>query len=809
MPREHVIETAEPIWEAEDGLILGNGDLSVSIYQKPEHLVWRFGKNDVWDRRIDFSDDYEPAHIDEIKRGLREEGWVSGTNRGGGKAKATKGPPADPKRMEEICEVCPSYAKRSTPCPKPVGELWLHLPIDKHGMKVHQKLVLERDECEITVSWPDGCEIRVLCFVHPRLNVLAVRWQVVNWNSATALSHQVPVYFSVFRWADSTIEQFRFTLQNRGRNPHIPYPDDPSQCTPLDPPTYEQFQGRWLIQQSFHPSLDYPAGYRYWMLPFVTPDGLMIDPVRVSPSPDKAIHLYGNDDVLDGWMCLAIPCSSDEGDCEGEAQRFIAAVGDDVAGACETWRAENLVAADAFWAHSAIEMDDALLEDTWYENVYLRRCTYRHDVIAPGLGLPSTVQDYSMWHGDYHMDFNYQQPFYGDFGANHLDIGDAYFVGLQHMIDIGRKIAADSFGYRGCYVAVSGYPFPVEADPFGTGSLARMMYPTGWTMIHYWSRYLHTYDKQWLAETGYPVIRDCALFLTDFLEPGDDGLYHAFPSCQGESFFTGNVDDFTDQPQVIRNIRYCLAMAIQAAKELGVEPDHQAEWQERLDKLVTTDETREDLPPEQRERLKLNPPQFTCVDHENLLPKPGDFAHVLRLTMDSHMWRASCNTLPWFWLTRLRNDVFDPNTELELVHAHLQRWRTPGAHLRSMSAGDHGFIGAYGESMGIILPIQEMLLQSWDGSLRLFAAWPKDMDGRFRTLRAEGAFLVSAGYRDGRVGPVEITSEVGNPVRLASPWPTPAVVLNQSGKPHPHTVEDGLVCFDTEAGCRYEVAPEG
>jgi hypothetical protein len=808
MAREHVIETSETILESEDGIILGNGDLSVSIYQRSEHLVWRIGKTDVWDRRFDFSDDYEPAHIDEIKRGLREEGWVSGSYRGGGKVKATKGT-ADPKRMEEICEVCPSYAKRPYPCPKPVGELWMHLPIDKHEMTIHQKLVIERDECEITVSWPDGCEIRVLCFVHPTLNVLAVRWEVVNWGDATALSHQVPVWFSVFRPADSTIEQFRFELQNRGRNPYIPYPDDPADCTPLDPPSYEQFDGQWVIEQTFPPDLEFTDGFKYFMLPFTTPDGLMIDPVRVGPSPDKAIHLYGNEDVHAGWMCLAIPCTSDEGGCEAEAKRFIDAVGDDVAGTCERWREENLAAAEAFWARSAIEMDDDLLENTWYENVYLRRCTYRADKIAPGLGLPSTVQDYSMWHGDYHMDFNYQQPFYGDFGANQFEIGDSYFTGLQHMIDIGRKVAADSFGYRGCYIAVTGYPIKTDFDPFGTGSLSRMMYPTGWTMIHYWSRYLHTYNKDWLRDVGYPVIRDCALFLTDFLELGDDGRYHAFPSCQGESFFTGNVDDFTDQPQVIRNIRYCLAAAAQAARELDVDAEQIAEWEDRLAKLVTTDETREDLPPELRKRLELNPPQFTCVDHEGLLPKPGDFAHVLRITMDSHMWRSSCNTLPWFWMTRIRNDVFDPNTELDLVHAHLSRWRTPGAHLRSMSAGDHGFIGAYGESMGIILPIQEMLLQSWDGSLRLFPAWPKGKSAAFTTLRAEGAFLVSAAIKGDTVGPVTLTSEAGRPCRLESPWPDQAVTVTSAGKAVDHTLEDRFICFDTEAGGEYTIDRTG
>ena len=66
----HVIEVNERLLCPEDGLLLGNGDLSVSVYQTADRIVWRFGKNDVWDRRHDLSDDPKPAHIDEIARGI-------------------------------------------------------------------------------------------------------------------------------------------------------------------------------------------------------------------------------------------------------------------------------------------------------------------------------------------------------------------------------------------------------------------------------------------------------------------------------------------------------------------------------------------------------------------------------------------------------------------------------------------------------------------------------------------------------------------------------------------------------------------
>ena len=80
----HTIEVNQLVLEAEEGLLLGNGDLSVSVYQRPGELVWRFGKNDVWDRRLDMSDSPEPAHIEEIAKGIGEQGWKGGGYDAGG-----------------------------------------------------------------------------------------------------------------------------------------------------------------------------------------------------------------------------------------------------------------------------------------------------------------------------------------------------------------------------------------------------------------------------------------------------------------------------------------------------------------------------------------------------------------------------------------------------------------------------------------------------------------------------------------------------------------------------------------------------
>ena len=67
--------------------------------------------------------------------------------------------------------------------------------------------------------------------------------------------------------------------------------------------------------------------------------------------------------------------------------------------------------------------------------------------------------------------------------------------------------------------------------------------------------------------------------------------------------------------------------------------------------------------------------------------------------------------------------------------------------------------------------IQEMLLQSHAGVVRVFPAVPAAWtDVAFDSLRAEGAFLVSAAIKRGKVVEVRIVSEKGGRLRLSNPF---------------------------------------
>lgn len=57
--------------------------------------------------------------------------------------------------------------------------------------------------------------------------------------------------------------------------------------------------------------------------------------------------------------------------------------------------------------------------------------------------------------------------------------------------------------------------------------------------------------------------------------------------------------------------------------------------------------------------------------------------------------------------------------------------------------------------------LNEMVLQSYEGKIRIFPDWDMDIDCSFENLRADGAFLVSASVSGGKIGVIKIESEKG------------------------------------------------
>ena len=818
---EHVLILNDMILSVDDGLVLGNGDLSVSIYQKVGEIVWRFGKGDVWDRRHQVEENPTPITMDELRHGIAKEGWICPAY--GGDVEALHGT-KHPKRMLEALAGPPSQ-KYPYPMPKPVGELTLHWPADLQKLKITQKLFVEQGRVEIICEWLNGEQLKVDCFIHPQLNVLVVNWNLTGFHpgSPQPFFKTMPVWLSLYRWADTPIAEFSAKWMNQYGCPMFSGFVNPK-ATTLPPPEVIEHAGYNVIEQKFYEDPLFPDGFRYWM-------GCLTDQVNVeqidtgplnearlliSPVTSMDIEFvsefmtvdqqlrdgtldYPEPEYYSGWAIIPVTTSSDKGGPQQEFDRICKLVKKEGGSVIKKWKKESVEAARKFWSASAVKIAEPTLEDLWYETLHICRCVYRKGTIPPGLFMSSTINDHVLWKGDYHTNYNIQQPFWGFLTSNHPELDEPYFTIMDFHNQIGQKIAKDYCGTRGTFIQICGYPIKAKDDPYGSGPMGRMPYMTGYVPELDWWHYLYTQDVEYLRDRGYPFIRDCALFYTDFLQLGDDGLYHAFPSCWGEEGYDGTIEKNMDSLQTIEHARSSMSMALRAAKLLGVDSDLQKDWQERIDKLAPGLGEAEWLPlPEAADgrHQKFNVPGF----------RPGENYRFPNKWTLSQRWWGWADKLTISWIRDVRGGQFKPDEEFSDLVKVIQRWRHPNGLVWPMPIRYYGNPGGWTEVFGIIEPLQEMLLQSWDGSIRLFPAWPTNVDAGFKQFRAEGAFLVSADKKDGCIGDVMIESLAGCSCTVVNPWPDSTVrVIQDDTNKAVLEEKKTTITFDTQKGKQYRI----
>ena len=800
----HIVEIDQPVLVAEEGLLLGNGDLSVSVYQTADEIVFRLGKGDVWDRRMEFSDSCRPAHIQEFIDGELKEGWKTDTVGTKG-TMATKGT-NDERRMRELCQGCSNVTENwPYPCPKPTGELRMHLPMDLPGpMRIVQRLIIEEARLEIECKWKNGVRVVAEAVIPYDENVLSVRWKVFNWDGKAHCGARwnpaMPVWFAMWRWQDPDYGEWASRqTADCGHSGHLGKAKNNPKVTSLPPPKSFMFGSVGCIEQEFYPDNIFRDGFKYRL-------SLSLDPSKYGET--KAIDFAGK--TKDAWV-RAYPV---KGDCAGEISLAVTTSRDKslVAPKAKShaeYRQATVDAARADWARrSFLIPGDSFLENLWYSTCHARRCILKGGTVPPGLFFPSTVQDFSYWHGDYHSNYNVEAIYWGAMTANQMRQEAAYFDCIDFYRPIGEKIAKEYYGTRGCFIQLEGFPVRGEDDHNGNLPLGRMAYMTGWLPEPHFEWYKMTLDKDWLAKRGYPFIKDCALFYLDFLKkaPNEnlppelkDGKYHIFPSIQGESGFSGNPMDVCDKPQALKHCRHALWMAVEASKALDVDDDLRLQWEDRMQNLAKSYVRSEFKPGTEGDY------EFYCslarepAHGGKVWAPPVKWDGKLRVPRRNESWYQGILTTSR--IAMMRDNTCIPERDFPYLRDALEKWTHANGLVWAMAISCYGRSGAWTETLSAMAPFQEMLLQSWDGSIRLFPRWPKDRDVAFSGWRAQGAFLVSGEQKSGRVS-AKVTSEKGADCLVVGDWK----VADSDGK-LVATDHDafGRLRFKTAVGASYDL----
>lgn len=455
-----------------------------------------------------------------------------------------------------------------------------------------------------------------------------------------------------------------------------------------------------------------------------------------------------------------------------------------------------------FWARSGVKLADQDMQRWWYRVLYYAKTVCEPGRMPVGV-LPPLATDATPWHGDYHMNYNTWQAYWALPAANHPELTDPWISYLNSMVPRFKWFAEETYGIEGMYVPIATYLY--EPDPAVCKSknkrqitmnpYCRSLGILGLTVDSLWHKHLLDPDRDYLEKKIYPGLREAAIFFTEFMakcKRDDNGKVLLGPSYApeiGPGIVYNGVFD-------IPYVAYVFDAFTQAAGELNRDRDL-VETCRQYKALLP------DYPTTQYQGKELVADFKGCGFTGHNVPNPA----FPVFPTGQVTWFSSEDEKTLFRDT-LETLLADNGNADVIENVAKARLSMPLGYIdgRKIFKGleiPNGLFMWKGHAHGTYMPeqiglvglINEFLMQSVTKTIRVFPGWPEDMNAEFVTLRAQGGFLVSARKTNGEVVKLEIESTVGGKLRVVSPWET----IKANGK-ELRPDEKGIVSIDTKAG---------
>ena len=768
------------------GMLLGNGDIGACVTVRPDALGLHLGKLDIWDIRV--SEDHV-QHLLPFSEILKL--W----ERASEEAKREGRPDAihletGPLMKEYTMKMRSSYAKR-WPRPWPSGILWFHW--DSRRIRVAmQRLDIATGVYSLDLEFDDlrgGVRmITVRCFINWASGHIRVESDHVLPISSVVYAPHIEAEAQMPRpelWTGPAADGVAFRGEQR-LPATAPTDANPNPGPTSDDRTFTLFgrlSGKWRISENG-------------------------TTVRAEAIAAQRLQFD-----------LALVTTLDDPKCRERAVATVAAM------APLDFNAAHQATAEAwkdYWSRSAIEMEDEALERIWYRNHYLLACCLREGKVAPGLfGNWSSGSIGTAWHGDYHMNYNTQQVFWGLFSSNHVDQHLPYVKLVENLMPMAEWNARVQFGLPGAYFPHTAYPVPSKVNPYPVAPWGYEICETPWTVQSLWWHYQYTLDEAYLRR-AYPLMKAAVDFLAAYFKKDAGGRYHVIPTVSPENWGL-TVDQRLNKDCIIdlTLTEFLLDAVVEASKVLGVDAGPRQQWQDLRKNMAPYPVVEGpfgkvwlDVPGAPAEYVYNVPVTASPIfpGEQVGLDRGQEQLDIARRTVRTIRLEGG-NDVVWQPLVRARLAMLD----LEWFKREVRYCTMPNGVVNDRARQIDGRyrdttnfdfmmrMGIWTENLSLPLVLNECMLQSWAGIIRLFPNTENLGPARFRDLRAVGAFLVSAAWDGHETTHVELLSEKGRRVRLVNPWPGAAVAVNgKVAKATGTTVE-----FATEPGKRYRITKRG
>lgn len=439
---------------------------------------------------------------------------------------------------------------------------------------------------------------------------------------------------------------------------------------------------------------------------------------------------------------------------------------------------------DKYWAQSSVTLPDSILQKQYQNEMYKFASTTREHSYPISLQAVWTADNGKLppWKGDYHHDLNTQLSYWPAYTGNHLTEGMGYLNTLWNQRDTYKRYTRQYFGTEG--MNIPGV-CTLTGEPMG-GWIQYSMSQTvaAWLAQHFYLHWKYSADRTFLKERAYPFLKDVAIYLEQVSEVTPEGVRKLEFSSSPEVFDNSLQAWFSDMTNYdLAMMHFLFKAAAELAHELNL-TDESSHWAALEAQLPDYDVDEEG-----------------CLTFAKGYPyneSHRHFSHAMAIhpmglidwsdgEKSQHIIRATLKRLDevgpdywtgysYSWLANMKARAFDGKGAAQALRTFAECFclkNTFHANGDQTKSGKSRFTyrpftleGNFAFASGI----QEMLLQSHTGTIRIFPALPEEWkDVSFEGLRAMGAFLVYAQMEGGEITRVRIYSEKGGMLKIARP----------------------------------------
>jgi len=407
-----------------------------------------------------------------------------------------------------------------------------------------------------------------------------------------------------------------------------------------------------------------------------------------------------------------------------------------------------------YFSKSMLSIPDTRLEGFYYIQMYKLACAARSD--KPVMDTQGPWTGPTPWPGTWY-NMNVQLAYAPVYASNHLEMGESLVNALRKNMENLIQNVPKAFRADSAAMGRSMSHDMVSKVGDEIGNLA-------WTCHNCYRQYRYSMDDGMLKDFLYPLLRRSMNFYFHLLKEGEDGKLHLPKTISPEygSFRKLTVEDCNYD-------LFLMQWGIQTLNEicdrLHIDDPDRSRWSEIQSRLP-------DYPQDETGFL-IGKGIRMEHGHRHYSHLMGIYPlHIIDCDKPENREKLIVSLRHWFGMEGdLRGFTFAGAASLAATIGEGEealRYLCSGMELCKPNTFYREAGPVIESPLGMAESLHDMLLQSFGGVIRVFPAVPEEWkDASFQNLRAEGAFLVSAQRKEGKLRFARIESLAGEPLTVS------------------------------------------